>query len=95
MGKESTHSDDIKRYSLFKKLYQTEIPHTKSLAIPKRIHQIWLGPKKPPHYFSQFREKWLQLHPNWEYHLWTESSLKELQLEMQPPWPCCINKGAS
>ena len=40
--------------------------------IPKIIHQIWIGPKKPPY---QFLNTWKLNHPDWEYILWTEDKL--------------------
>jgi mannosyltransferase OCH1-like enzyme len=44
--------------------------------IPKKIHQIWLGKNAIPKKFSEYRDKILNLHPGWEYFLWTDE-LKE------------------
>lgn len=44
--------------------------------IPKKIHQIWLGPKKRP---TRLMKSWEDMHPGWEYHLWTEESLPRLR----------------
>lgn len=44
--------------------------------IPKKIHQIWLGKNSIPKKFSEYRDKILNLHPGWEYFLWTDE-LKE------------------
>ena len=79
--------DDVKRYSILKSLYQKNLP-SKVVAgdqpkIPRIIHQIWLGPKNPPSYFATFREKWRDLHPDWEYRLWTDSDLDTLSLDLR------------
>lgn len=42
--------------------------------IPKIIHQLWVGPKKPP---LQLMETWKTNHPDWEYMFWNEETLKE------------------
>lgn len=44
--------------------------------IPKIIHQIWLGPLEPP---LEAMESWKNLHPDWEYILWTEKNLPALK----------------
>lgn len=43
--------------------------------IPKIIHQIWLGPSAPPSLFSKWQHSIKQLHPTWEYKLWTDKEL--------------------
>jgi mannosyltransferase OCH1-like enzyme len=81
------NEEDVKRYLLFKKLYEKNLPSkiekSSTPKIPKIIHQIWLGPKTPPPYFYTFREKWKTMHPDWEYRLWTDESLDELPLELR------------
>lgn len=77
--------DDTQRYNILKGLYEKNslrtAPETSPCKIPKIIHQIWVGPKVPPSYFVTFQEKWKVLHPDWEYHLWTDSELEDLNLE--------------
>ena len=46
-----------------------------SKIIPRIIHQIWLGPLKPP---QDAMDSWKQKHSGWEYRLWTEDNLPEL-----------------
>ena len=43
--------------------------------IPRKIHQIWLGSKLPEKYLK-YTESWKQIHPNWEYKLWTDEDIK-------------------
>ena len=38
--------------------------------IPKIIHQIWIGPKPLPDQYKEFSQKMIEMHPDWEYHLW-------------------------
>ncbi len=92
MGKSETeyrlifsNSDDIARYMKMKALYEKNLPSKVTAAahskIPKVMHQIWLGPNLPPGYFTEFQRKWRLLHPDWEYHLWTETELEALNLD--------------
>lgn len=41
--------------------------------IPKIIHQIWIGPKKPP---FKWLNSWKDKHSDWEYRLWTTTYYK-------------------
>jgi inositol phosphorylceramide mannosyltransferase catalytic subunit len=50
------------------------------LAIPKIIHQIWLGPKEPP---IQWMESWKNINRDWEYKLWTEKNIPKLHNQRQ------------
>jgi len=46
--------------------------------IPKIFHNIWLGQKKIPKEFLVYHDNWKKLHPDWEYRLWTDDDLKNL-----------------
>lgn len=49
--------------------------------IPKIIHQIWIGPNKPPwSWINSFRKNFMDQHPDWEYHLWREADIAQLDL---------------
>lgn len=45
--------------------------------IPKKIHQIWVGPNPIPKESIQFIEKIKHLHPEFEYKLWTDTDLTQ------------------
>ena len=47
--------------------------------IPKTIHQVWIGDqsKRPTELLNSIKE----MNPSWEYKLWTEDNLPELQLQ--------------
>ena len=69
---------------LFKDLYDKNNffdrgPHYEA-KIPKKIHQIWFGPKTPPAIFKESQESLKKHHPDWEYKLWTEADIPALQL---------------
>lgn len=52
------------------------------MTIPKTIHQIWIGPAMPEH-IGRMTESWRQLHPDWDYKLWTEAEIADLQMRNQ------------
>lgn len=92
MGKSETefkfifaNNDDVTRYEKAKALYEKNSPSkvasSQNPKIPKIIHQIWLGPNLPPPHFAGFQETLMRLHPDWEYHLWSEAQLEELNLD--------------
>lgn len=41
--------------------------------IPHILHQIWLG-SPPPTRVQRWMDSWRVLHPQWEYHLWTDNN---------------------
>jgi len=94
MGKGTTehqsifaNEEDVQKYNLVKNLYENNRPSNVAFSekpkIPKIIHQIWIGPKMPPSYFISFQERLKALHPDWEYHLWTDSELSSIDFELK------------
>lgn len=92
MGKSETefkfivaNNDDMARYNKAKAIYEKNVPSKVAVGqnpkIPKIIHQIWLGPNLPPATCAEFQETLRRLHPDWEYHLWSEAELEELKLD--------------
>jgi mannosyltransferase OCH1-like enzyme len=53
--------------------------------IPKIIHQIWVGKKQIPEKYKPFMQTIKNLHPDWEYKLWTDEDVENF------PW---FNKAA-
>jgi inositol phosphorylceramide mannosyltransferase catalytic subunit len=49
------------------------------MAIPRILHQLWLGPDPMPAEFQEFRTTWRRLHPGWEFKLWTDATLPPLE----------------
>ena len=51
------------------------------VLIPKKIHQIWLGEKSIPKICKKWMKSWKDFNPQWEYKLWDEQNIKELNIE--------------
>ena len=66
-------------YKKLEKLYDRNNPNHLSplsdLTIPRKIHQIWLGPKPIPKLYKEYAKTWQSLHPDWEYKLWQEEDI--------------------
>lgn len=45
-------------------------------AIPKIIHQIWIG-SELPEVFKKYMQTWQDMHPNWQYILWDDQKIKD------------------
>ena len=43
--------------------------------IPKIIHQSWIGSNPAPSHCSGYAKIWKELHPSWEYKLWTNKDI--------------------
>lgn len=50
-----------------------------SQMIPKIIHQIWIGDAQIPAQYLQYIDSWKKHHPDWEYRLWTDENMIQLQ----------------
>jgi mannosyltransferase OCH1-like enzyme len=57
--------------------YESKIPSEIPL-IPKILHQIWIG-SSVPEKFKSLMEGWKAMHPEWEYKLWTDETICELE----------------
>ncbi len=51
--------------------------------IPKIIHQIWIGPDKPPAILEESQKSIQKYHQDWEYKLWTNADISDLKLYNQ------------
>ena len=47
------------------------------MKIPKIIHQVWIGDKQPP---LRWMQTWKDKHPDWQYILWDNKKIKELDI---------------
>jgi len=61
--------------------------------IPKIIHQIWLGGEIPERYVK-YREKMIQINPNWECKLWTDKDVESFGLKNKILYNNIKNLGA-
>lgn len=62
--------------------------------IPKKIHRIWLGPKKMPPRYVKYGERWQELHPDWDIHDWTKEEIEDLPLRNRDVWDA-LAEGAN
>jgi mannosyltransferase OCH1-like enzyme len=47
--------------------------------IPKIYHQVWLGNNPIPDNFKLWLSGWRNLHPDWDYKLWTDRDLTQIK----------------
>jgi FkbM family methyltransferase len=50
--------------------------------VPKKLHQFWTGSRPMPEAFARWGRRWQELHPDWEYKLWTEAEVAALSPEV-------------
>lgn len=65
-------------WSKVKELFIMNQPD-KKIHIPKKIHQIWLGNTIPTPYYK-YMDSWAKYHPDWEYRLWTDNNIKDIDI---------------
>lgn len=82
-NKETFGVEGLELYSFFKQLYEknnpAKISRSTKIKIPKIIHQIWIG-KEVPREFWAFQQSIIMLNPDWEYKLWTQYDIAQLNL---------------
>lgn len=104
MGKEgpewnslSAHRGNMERITKIKINYEKNKPSLAPTSfepkIPRIIHQIWLGPKSPPPYFWEYSKSWQKNNPGWEWRLWTDKEVKELEFEQKDLYLRSTNWG--
>tara|TARA_Y100001978_G_scaffold77296_1_gene69356 strand:+ start:258 stop:1118 length:861 start_codon:yes stop_codon:yes gene_type:complete len=76
---------DIDRWQHLSNNFETYIKNlnykTISLKkIPKKIHQIWIGPKKIPKKYLDWAITWKNNNPDWDYKLWTNEDINDLNM---------------
>lgn len=49
-------------------------------TVPRIIHQIWIGPKKPPTKWMNTFRNYVKKNKGWKYFLWTDSNINKLKL---------------
>jgi len=77
---EDDWSDIEQKYrtlSTIRKFYKSDFNASQAKAIPKIIHQIWLGDAP----MSKYIDQWREMNPTFEHKIWTEENLPELRNE--------------
>lgn len=62
--------------------------------IPKIIHQIWLGPNPLPDFYEKFAMTWKYYNPDFEYRLWTDDNICNINLTNPQLFNAISNYGA-
>jgi inositol phosphorylceramide mannosyltransferase catalytic subunit len=72
--------EDLEYWSWIIRQYQNflKYPGYKQI-VPKKIHQIWIGGQAPKKY-DLWRNSWKKNHPDYEYFLWDEQKILQLDL---------------
>ena len=65
----------------------------KNPIIPKKIHQIWIGPKKLPNRYKKWMKSWKKFNPKWEYYLWDEEKINKLDFKNKLVFNSISNPG--
>jgi mannosyltransferase OCH1-like enzyme len=83
----TVHVSGIILYDFLKSLYEKNNPtilQNTIVKIPKIIHQIWIGSPVPDVY-KAFMQTWIDAHcgNGWEYKLWTDENIHEIDLYNQ------------
>jgi mannosyltransferase OCH1-like enzyme len=76
--------------NLYEKNRWDKLSPSENPRIPKIIHQIWLGSPLPEK-FKAFTQTWAAHHPDWQYKMWTDKDIAELNLENQDAYDKAIN----
>jgi mannosyltransferase OCH1-like enzyme len=61
-------------------------------VLPKKIHQCWLGGTMPDKY-KRLTESWQRFHPSWEYRMWTDADVEDLNMERIKEFKSSNNMG--
>lgn len=89
------HAKEPKEWQQVRRMYPREDfnrPVSGIGRIPKKIHQIWLGSPFPEKY-RRIQQTWIDLHPDWEYRLWTDADVAAFGLRNKELYDRAVNWG--
>ena len=75
----------------YNKLYR-DYTGSRDAAIPRKFHMIWLGGYLPLKYIRLI-DKCIALHPKWEFKIWTDRDVTNLNLINREAYEKTENKG--
>lgn len=93
--------DGVDLYLALRKLYAknnlSKIKPSETLRIPKIIHVIWINGKiqdcSVPKELKKYIDTWKDMHPDWEYKLWTDADVEKIKLHNQDLYDDAKNFG--
>jgi hypothetical protein len=62
--------------ALYAKNKPSQIKASAEPHFAKIIHQIWIGPNPVPQSYQYYAKLWQEMHPDWEYKLWTDKDVE-------------------
>lgn len=83
------------RWQLLAELYDknfVKAADTDVQKIPKKLHQIWLGSTIPDEY-KKWGDTWQKFNPDWEYKLWTDANIGDVQIASRKLFESIKNYG--
>lgn len=81
VGSIENNEDWLTLVNQYHKYYKNYKRHNNNYLIPKKIHQIWLGQKPLPKKYLKWMDSWKKHNSDWEYKLWNEENIKELNIK--------------
>lgn len=93
-GYDENYQSGSSEWDLVRHLYDCNYLNAedKRDRIPKKIHQIWLGSKLPIQ-FKKYVDSWKKFHPEWEYKLWGDKDVKDIDLVQGDKFHQATNMG--
>lgn len=76
----------------YEKYHYEKVKPSANPLIPKKIHHIWLGGEVPEK-FKKIMQSWKEFHPDFEYFLWTDETIKTISLKNQNLFDKASNFG--
>lgn len=104
MGKGTTAWDfirtpeDKRKLAAFKapyEEYRAARPFSPAETIPNVVHWVWLGPKPLSRDSLEKMKRWIALHPEWRFKLWTDQKREALPKEVEVCDPLSLLGDAS
>jgi mannosyltransferase OCH1-like enzyme len=92
-GYDSKKHEISNAWKVVRALYENNyIEEGGDAVLPKKIHQIWFGGKLPLKY-NKLTDTWKKHHPDWEYKLWTDSNVGDIELTKKDVFNFAKNNG--
>jgi mannosyltransferase OCH1-like enzyme len=88
-------ADDSAEWQILESLYINYFlayKEPKVDLIPKKIHQIWVGSPLPDK-FKKYTDSWQRMNPEWEYRLWTDKDVDDINIEKRECFDVAKNFG--
>lgn len=87
--------EDKERWEILAEQYEEKKSYSESSInlVPKKIHQIWIGPKKLPRKYKEWMKSWQYFHKDWEYKLWTDEDIKDIKFHNKKIYDSSNNIG--